>query len=343
MADLIQKNEESFTLLDEALKCPVFQTPLATEFELGDRVQYSNLRDFAMLSAIKAIYLFKLGKEQEAFDEALKLLRLGHLIEGAPDNIVSYFIGGAIKGFGVGIIRQMLKEANLPEEKIREYSVEVSKYKANEEGLIKSAKWEYMTLCKMIDNLITEDSAFSHMNASAGKTSSKNKQKKIPGYFFKPNKTKRIIGERYRTFINSISYPFAKMKITEDPSFYGSSPNFLFMLRENSIGKYFYNISVPKFKRMLLSKCNEDFRVSATATLMALKAYKIKTGTLPVTLDQLVPEYLSAVPVDPFDGKPLRYSPDKRIIYAVGADLVDSGGNITGKQDDAEPTVIIEF
>ncbi len=343
VANLIDKNEESFNLLDEALKCSAFQTPLATEYELGKRIQYSSCRDLALLMLIKAIYLCKQGKEQEAFDEAVKLLKLGHLIEWAPDCIVVYFIGSAIKGFGLKAIRQMAKETNLPEEKMMEYSVAISKFRANEEGLIKSAKWEYMMVCKMVDNDMIVHFSMEEADSSDKTTVSKSKQKKVPGYFFKPNKTKRIIGERFRIIISNISYPFAKMKITEDPNSYRKPHKFWLFLTENSLGKIFSSITVSSYEGMLLQKCREDFEVSAIATLLALKAYKIRNGTLPDTLDQLVPEYLSMVPVDPFDGKPLRYSRDKRIIYAVGKDLIDSGGEVTSKEDLREPTIMIEL
>jgi hypothetical protein len=48
---------------------------------------------------------------------------------------------------------------------------------------------------------------------------------------------------------------------------------------------------------------------------------------LPESLSELVPKYLPKVPIDPFDGKPLRYSKEKGIIYCVGKDLKDSGGS----------------
>ena len=66
--------------------------------------------------------------------------------------------------------------------------------------------------------------------------------------------------------------------------------------------------------------------MSVTQTLIAIKAFKMKTGRLPKTLDELVPENLAAVPLDDFDGKPLRYSPEKKILYSVGKDLKDVGG-----------------
>ena len=47
---------------------------------------------------------------------------------------------------------------------------------------------------------------------------------------------------------------------------------------------------------------------------------------LPATLDALVPKYISAVPRDPFDGKPLRYDSKKKIVYSVGYNLKDDGG-----------------
>ncbi len=32
------------------------------------------------------------------------------------------------------------------------------------------------------------------------------------------------------------------------------------------------------------------------------------------------------MPVDPFDGKPLRYDPVSSVIYSIGGDLNDNGG-----------------
>jgi hypothetical protein len=44
----------------------------------------------------------------------------------------------------------------------------------------------------------------------------------------------------------------------------------------------------------------------------------------------LVPRYLSEVPNDPFDGKPLRlkHTEDGLVIYSVGLDGDDNGGNL---------------
>jgi hypothetical protein len=40
---------------------------------------------------------------------------------------------------------------------------------------------------------------------------------------------------------------------------------------------------------------------------LAIERFRLDCQRLPVTLDELCPEFLPAVPVDPFDGAPLRY------------------------------------
>lgn len=67
---------------------------------------------------------------------------------------------------------------------------------------------------------------------------------------------------------------------------------------------------------------------STAQVAMALTAYRLDHGQYPGKLDLLVPAYLDEVPLDPFDGKPLRLiaKPDELVIYSVGPDGKDDGG-----------------
>jgi len=60
---------------------------------------------------------------------------------------------------------------------------------------------------------------------------------------------------------------------------------------------------------------------------LALRRYYNEHGTLPANLGSLVPKYLAAVPLDPYDGKPLRYDAARRLVYAVGTSLTDNDGS----------------
>ena len=55
-----------------------------------------------------------------------------------------------------------------------------------------------------------------------------------------------------------------------------------------------------------------------TILFLALKAHHLDHGRLAERLEELVPTYVSELPVDPFDGKPLRYDSVRLRIYSTG-------------------------
>ena len=64
-------------------------------------------------------------------------------------------------------------------------------------------------------------------------------------------------------------------------------------------------------------------------TALALERFRLDSGgSVPESLDALVPKYFPAVPLDPFDGKPLRYIRHGRgyVVYSVGENLTDEQG-----------------
>jgi hypothetical protein len=67
----------------------------------------------------------------------------------------------------------------------------------------------------------------------------------------------------------------------------------------------------------------------SAAVGVAVERFRILTGSWPQSLDQIPKEILSAIPLDPFDGKPLRFvkRADGVTIYSIGSDEVDNGGN----------------
>jgi hypothetical protein len=67
---------------------------------------------------------------------------------------------------------------------------------------------------------------------------------------------------------------------------------------------------------------------------LAVEQYRLGTGHLPESLDQLVPQYLETVPQDPFDGQPMRYRllDQGFVVYSIGEDLSDDGGREKAKR-----------
>jgi hypothetical protein len=64
--------------------------------------------------------------------------------------------------------------------------------------------------------------------------------------------------------------------------------------------------------------------------MVAVERYRLAHGRWPESLTDLVPLFLERVPVDPYDGAPLRLGrfPEGVILYSVGEDGQDNGGNL---------------
>ena len=78
-----------------------------------------------------------------------------------------------------------------------------------------------------------------------------------------------------------------------------------------------------------------------TIVSLAAERYRQANKSCPDSLDKLCPQFLEAVPLDPFDGAPLRYRrvEDGVIIYAVGDDGVDNGGNVDRKRNESDADI----
>lgn len=69
----------------------------------------------------------------------------------------------------------------------------------------------------------------------------------------------------------------------------------------------------------------------ATRVLLAAHVYASRHGgKFPASTAGFVP-ILGAWPSDPFNGKPMLYNASKAIVYSVGANLIDDGGQVAGK------------
>ena len=63
-------------------------------------------------------------------------------------------------------------------------------------------------------------------------------------------------------------------------------------------------------------------------TAIAVEMFRRQKGRLPQSLGDMVPEYASQLPQDPFTGQPVTYQTTDSgyVLYSVGRDQVDDGG-----------------
>lgn len=85
------------------------------------------------------------------------------------------------------------------------------------------------------------------------------------------------------------------------------------------------------FSRFVALEIRQNAMARCAQVAMAVEQYRIETGSFPARLDQLVPKYIEKIPADPFkQDQPLKYAvkADRVIVYSVGVDGNDNGGNV---------------
>lgn len=94
---------------------------------------------------------------------------------------------------------------------------------------------------------------------------------------------------------------------------------------------------MPAVSRCHLQLLEEEARMGLAKAAVALRRHALVKGSAPARLEDLVPEFLPGVPVDPFGGSPLKLAVGTGgfLLYSVGPDLDDDGGRAAADPSDA--------
>jgi hypothetical protein len=100
-----------------------------------------------------------------------------------------------------------------------------------------------------------------------------------------------------------------------------------------SIKRYRYlliTVFVPSLSRAGILAEKATQRRDAALVAVALELYRRDHRDWPASLHELTPQYLPAVPLDRYDGKPLRYRvvEGQPVLYSIGVDRDDDGGRV---------------
>ncbi len=89
-------------------------------------------------------------------------------------------------------------------------------------------------------------------------------------------------------------------------------------------------ISVSVVKHAAPKIAQGDATLQGLRTQAAIELFRAREGRLPGTLSELAPDILPDFPIDPCDGKPMRYRPadGSYTLYSVGPDKTDDGGKL---------------
>ena len=326
--EILQKNQQTLGSLEKGVVLPVFQQP-----ELQDPKNYNanliitslgSLRNLAKVNSIQTLSLLKQGKEKEAFDQSMKTVKMAQMVEDAQGSLIGYLVGLAIKGIALDNMRVLIVNSHLSSAELLGYVNELNQYKESKLSLRKAMKSEYIMAVnskeKMIDPVFRGEKPSEENEILQDVPSVLTKS----NFYYQPNRTKLLFMESYGELVaNAEKNNYSEVNHAEKMPI---TP--LIIFTNNAAGKIISNIISISFDSLFAKRFEENFSAKGTQLLLALKAYKQDNDNLPNSLNDLIPKYIPALIQDPFDGKTIRYSANDKIIYSVGKDLTDDGGNM---------------
>jgi hypothetical protein len=318
VAEILAKNEKEFAAFDAALASPDLRVP---EFRPQEDLKYlSEWKQLCTLAAIRANALFRDGMEREAFAEALKLVRWGNQIQRAQGSILHYLIGVAIKTQGLTLMQRWVSRTHLPAAELVALAAQLIPEVENEQGYADSLKVEYQQDLTLLRDL------------RDGKTQNPGNPplitiKVLPVFSY--GKTQRLYADAFRALIKSGSVPYSEAKLPDNTNRPSTAK---LILSGNAAGQIFYYTLMPSVRTVLSKQKGQAAATQSTRLVLALRAFQMQKGDLPEDLASLVPDYLDRVPLDSFDGHPMRYSPSQKLVYSIGENLRDDNGQTKDAQ-----------
>ena len=307
--EVVKKNSTSLEKFDKSLGFPRFQVPEIKD--LNHDFPYIQTWNFLIDAAVMRLgLLFEQGKESDAFGEALKITSFGHRVSGSDGSLLVYLFGLGTQCRGIDLLMKLMSRTKLPAEEVRPFFEGLEGFRLQREDFAEAMKGDYLLIVLILDGIDRNDDRIYSLHPELRGLRSN----RLSRMGFQVNSTKRLFSEMFRCFIHDIfegRFDFKKsFAVTVHP----------WLPPMNVVGKTLYQIRASSMNSSLMARfLSADFFLSAAKLKFALWSFNKKKGVLPQSLEELVPEYLKEIPLDPIDGKPIRYSKEKRILYSEEA------------------------
>jgi hypothetical protein len=296
------------------------------------------------------------GQVREATDATLLLMQYGSRLHQASSLFVEYVAANCVIDMGLTQAAEQVRDKRCGIAERERLTAALAELSFANQGLAKSARGEHVFCTELLEQT-RSGRAFLNYADYFGVSKFKRTILKLvaqfvclPSYLMQYNRTRHLMTKDYRLLVAHAGTAYANHPLRGDNTTEVSSDNVseadgLLATHSrthrakwpfaNALGLRLH-MSYDQRKTLngvVLSACKVECKLSAVRLLLACRAYEEATGHLPETLEALVPDYLPAVPRDPFDGQPFRYSAEQRIVYSVGDNLTDDGGTRDYRED----------
>ena len=324
LSDYVSLNVAALAKAKEAIQLPKSRFPL--DFSLGldtPMSHLSRLKTLAQTACDEALLAIESRRPQDATPPLVITLGLAQTLNEEPI-VISQLVRIAVLGIAAGILETRLNAGDLSE---TEFNALTPMFAAAEKS-------------NLMARALAGESAMAipyfHMGL-AGINRLVNANEEAPGppsgppLPGRPPLLVRATGffERDLRFYLHVMETNAELARLGPPRSLGSTNLNEKIEVRTKRGHYILSgVFLPSLSRAMVKEAGGLALVRISGTALAVERFRLVNNRLPKDPHELAPRFLPAVPLDPFDGAPLRYKPLAKgyVVYSIGPDGHDDGG-----------------
>ncbi len=327
---VLQKNAQPLAALSDAASKQYFQFPkYADPGNIGSGMEQYPLEAYeklARIQAIQALSLARQGKTNEALAEAAKLTTLGHHIIVGHNSLPGNMLGIAVQRLGSETMLQILQLGSPGKGALLNALKKVDESSTTQEGYADAVRFEYAYVVGSIGASVSAQLQrdIDRMATEGFITRSVAKYAKH-GYYYKPNQTKDLFTELFTAELSRVGQECTMRTSTGSKAHKVQGWRTVFT--ENVVGKLLFSAYDSSLGGVFAKQCQNDLALNVAKAELGLALYKVDHGVVPASLDKIVPDYMPALPTDPYSKQPLHYNAKDKLLYSVGEKKQDLGGS----------------
>ena len=315
--EFLSAHHDVLEIMRKAKNTPGYSLPVNTSFFVASPIpEYVHYRNIARFIALYARFLAKKGEVLRALNELAMIERMADHFRSFPE-LLSFRYALRLENIRYRALEYILAQKLAPHENL--VDVLINAYPSVFEDVI--------AFCRMeaLDNLQSAAENFSHINTFLNWT--------FKSLFSASTSISQTVeGTYFRVFlgpseIRAVKDVFFYWMSKEADSYEVLQANMNAISEANKSGEWgllfftYFPLAFDRVHRAM--RC--DVHRGLCDLAMAVTAYRARNNSYPTRLEELVPEYIDRIPVDPFDGKPLKMKSVEGglDLYSVGSEKED--------------------
>lgn len=315
--------------------------PHISDIDSQSSIKVSPVTDIMQPLRMKVHLLCVEGRNEDAANMAMKIIRYGRGMQHSEGSIVHILIAITAEVIGQDGLKQALSIPTVSAARVQSSLEELRSLKG-----LQCEEYQFALRADYLwfKNAVGQMDGEAIMQMGASDTSEYHKgtpAAKLLTVLFKPNRTLTMRCDLDRPIVEGLSHGWTEgfnagvVSVQRaEKVFDRKRSSLLFYLDGNVTGKVFNSFAWVANKKMLEKAVMTVILHDQTELMLALRLFELEHSKLPERLEELVPAYLDRVPEDHFSGRPMSWKPKTRVVYSIGIDQKDDGGTV----NDDRPT-----